>query len=57
MGLPTREESADEKWRLAGGGTVQVDGRSAPRQDGEGEAGAKRVRSGVDRLNMEVDRV
>ena len=29
--------SADEWWRLAGGGTVQVDGRSAPVKMGGGE--------------------
>ena len=40
-----REGSAKEWWRLEGGGTVQVAGRSTPRQFGESEAGAKRERS------------
>ena len=48
LGCPEGEESADEWWRPAGRGAVQVDGRSAPRKDGGGEAGEKRVRSGVD---------
>ena len=48
LGCPAGEESADERWRLAGGGAVQVDGRSAPGRDGGGESGAKRMRSGID---------
>ena len=39
-GRPAREVSTDERWRLVGGGAVQVDGRSAPRQVG----GEKRVK-------------
>ena len=39
-GLPERERRSDEQWRPEGGGAVQVDGRSAPRQVG----GEKRVK-------------
>ena len=48
LGCPAGEESADERWRPAGGGAVQVDGRSAPGRDGGGESGTKRMRSGID---------
>ena len=40
-GRPAREGSADKQWRQAGGGAVQVDGRSAPRGVG-GEKRAQR---------------
>ena len=49
LGLPIREESVDERWSLAGGDAVQVNGCSAPRRDGGGYAGEKRERSGVGR--------
>ena len=39
-GRPTREGSIDERWRPAGGGAFQVDGRSTPGQVG----GDKRVK-------------
>ena len=48
LACPTGKESTNERWRPTGGGTVRVDGRSAPGQYGEGEAGAKRYRSGID---------
>ena len=48
LGSPAGEESADKRWRPAGRGAVQADGRSAPGKDGGGEAGAKRERSGID---------
>ena len=41
LGFPAGEESADERWRSAGKGSVQIDSRSAPRQDEGGEAGEK----------------
>ena len=41
VGRPAWEESADERWRPAGGGAVQVDGRSAPGRDGGGRSGCK----------------
>ena len=56
LGCPAGEESADERWRPAGGDAVQVDSCSAPRQDGGVEAGANRVRSDVVGLNIEGDR-
>ena len=48
LGCPTGEESADKRWRMAGEGVVQVDGRSAPGRYGGVETGAKREISGVD---------
>ena len=33
--------SADERWRPAGGGAVQVDGRSMSGRDGGGRSGYK----------------
>ena len=48
MVFPEGEESADEPWRPADGGDIHLDVRSAPRQYGGEEAGAKRVISGVD---------
>ena len=34
MGCPSGEESTDERWRPAGEGAVQVDGRYTPERDG-----------------------
>ena len=48
LGRLAGEESADERWRPAGGSAVQVDGRSANGQERGEEAGAKIERSGVD---------
>ena len=48
LGCPAGEESADEWWRLAGGGAVQVDGHYATGRDGGGETGKKSERSGID---------
>ena len=42
LGRPALEGSADKRWRLAGGGAVQVDGRSATKQDGGGEKWVQR---------------
>ena len=39
-GFSARDVSAEDQWRLVGGGAVQVDGRSVPRQVG----GEKRVK-------------
>ena len=39
--LPAREGSADNQWRLAGGGAVEVDGFYAPGQVG-GKGGVQR---------------
>ena len=47
LGLTSREKSADERWRPAGGGAFQVDSRSAPGRYGGGEAVEKIERSGV----------
>ena len=53
LGRPAWEGSADERWRPAGGGIIQVDSCSAPRRDGgKGGAGENREISGVDGLNM-----
>ena len=49
LGLPIREESADERLRPAGRGDVQVYGQSTPWIYGGGEAGAMRDRSGINR--------
>ena len=47
LGMTSREESADKRWRLAVRGAVQVEGLSAPGLDGGGETGAKIYISGV----------
>ena len=39
LGFPTCEEIADKRWRLAGGGDVQVDDRSTHRLDGGERSG------------------
>ena len=56
LGLPSREESVDEWWRSAGGGAVQVDGRSAPGRYGGGEKRMLRKREVESTGVMEGDR-
>ena len=41
-GSPSRDGSADKRWRTADKGVVQVDGRSAPRPVVGGVAGENR---------------
>ena len=52
-GNPEREGSADKWWKPEYGGTVKVDGRSAPgRGDLGGEAGATIEQSGISGLTI-----
>ena len=43
---PAGEESSGERWRPAGRGVIQVDGRSMPWRDSRGESGLNKERSG-----------